>query len=560
MAAAQVLASSVRYIRHRPELTATWFAILTYLAATLLGVCLALYIFPIHFLFPRGTDGPFATDFAQHVIGQRYFIADAWRWPLLDIPILNRPDGANVGFTDSIPLLALVLKLLAPLLPAGFQGIGLWYGICWIAQPIAAVWCVRASGETRVVPALCMAVVAVSIPAWLNRFVHVALSSHFLLLFGLGTYFILVRRGGALRWAAAAGLLCITLLVHPYLFVMNAAIVFAAPLTLLVRNDKAWHASLGYAAGTLLVMMVVLRTLGYLDVTGEGGYGAYAMNLLSPVWPAGSWWLAAMLKPIPMPSAGTWGWEGYNYLGLGIIVGLLVILMIPRAAWAIVSSHSGIVIVLFGLTMLALSNQIAIGHLHFENVYPAPATLEQFRSSGRFFWPVTYALALYVVLTIGRLRSQRSSLLLLTLVGGLQFTDAAALRNDLASRLSAPSPPWSVDASALRPILESHRFLVVLPRFDCIPRLPDLHIQPSMKMEMDILTLASETAIPTNTMYLARWHTRRSCDDAASAQAQLRPGEVRVLLPGVQDALLPLVPGEENICRRVGLLAVCTSD
>ncbi len=102
---------------------------------------LAIVAFPLGFLdgadrfwrYPKG-------DFAEHIIGGHYFIADAWRWPLLTVPDLGSPPGTNIGLTDSIPLAALLAKLLRhwygylrPYLP-------LWILLCYLLQgPACAI-------------------------------------------------------------------------------------------------------------------------------------------------------------------------------------------------------------------------------------------------------------------------------------------------------------------------------------------------------------------------------------------------------------------------------------
>jgi hypothetical protein len=86
---------------------------------------LAIVAFPLGFLDGAAAFWSYAKgDFAQDIVGGRYFIADAWRWPLLIVPDLDLPPGTNIGLTDSIPLVALVPKLargwygyLRPFLP-----------------------------------------------------------------------------------------------------------------------------------------------------------------------------------------------------------------------------------------------------------------------------------------------------------------------------------------------------------------------------------------------------------------------------------------------------------
>ena len=200
------------------------------------GLWLGLSIFPLTFLFPAA---PFAHppqgDAAQHAVTQAYFIRDAWRWPPLVAGNLNVPEGLHIAFADGIPLVALILKLLAPLLPPGFHGIGLWYGIAFALQPVAAVWALRGTGERRLLPAVAVALLAVAMPAWLARYGHAALTGHFMILIGLGFYLRLAGRPRDWRlWAAAVAAQVVTLLVHPYLAVMSLALLAAVPATLLL--------------------------------------------------------------------------------------------------------------------------------------------------------------------------------------------------------------------------------------------------------------------------------------------------------------------------------------
>ena len=154
-------------------------------------------------------------DAAQHAVAQRYFIASPWAWPPLNVTWLA---GLNLAFMDGIPLLALPLKVLAPVLQAGFHGIGLWYAVCWLALPLSAAWALLGAGERRFWPLLAVALAAMSMPAFIMRFGHAALCGHFLLWIALGLYLRLIA--GRPLWPAAALLQVAALLVHPYLAAM----------------------------------------------------------------------------------------------------------------------------------------------------------------------------------------------------------------------------------------------------------------------------------------------------------------------------------------------------
>lgn len=376
-------------------------------------------------------------DIAQHIVGQRYFLADAWRWSVFHVPGLFAPEGTNIAFVDAIPLLAVPLKLAAPLLPPAFHGIGFWFPIAWLLQPAAAVWCLRGAGERRLLPALAVALATASMPVWWDRFVHAALCGQFLILLALGLYLRLVAPNGRDRWAAAALLLVMSLLVHPYLAFMVAALLAAAPLTLALRQDRRWRsAALGVAACTAL-LLGAMALLGYLGAKGGTGFGIYAMDLLSPFWPAGS-----ALFPFELPrldASGGPGDEGYNYLGAGVLLGLAAATLRLGHLKDMIRRHLGLVLVPLSLTLLALSQRLAVGGVVLFDLGHVPVWLANLRSTGRFFWPVAYVALVGSLLLAARHPNARVAAALVTAVAVLQFTDTAGSRASLRERLDAPT-------------------------------------------------------------------------------------------------------------------------
>ncbi len=73
-------------------------------------------------------------DGAQHVLGWLFFRHENWLWPLGSVPSFPYPVGTTVGYTDSIPWLAIVAKAISPFLPVDFQYVGLWLGLCFFLQ------------------------------------------------------------------------------------------------------------------------------------------------------------------------------------------------------------------------------------------------------------------------------------------------------------------------------------------------------------------------------------------------------------------------------------------
>ena len=489
-----------------------------------------MQLFGLDFIWPRaGLDWRPVGDAAQHAIAQRHFLADAWRWPPLDVGTLQ---GVNLAFLDGIPALALPLKLLAPILPEGFHGIGLFYALAWVLQPMAAVFALRGAGVRGLLPALAVAAMASAMPAFIMRFGHAALCGHFVILVALGLYFRALD--DARWWRVAVPFQALALLIHPYLALMSLAVLAAVPLSLALRGEPFVKAGFGVvaAAGAMFGTMALL---GYFGAAGDGGYGQYALNLLSPLWPFRSatlGWLVAR----EVDATGHGGWEGYNWLGLGLWVALVAGAVVGRARIAPgLRAHLGLVLALLGLTAIAVSFRIGLGGVVVLDLGPAPGFLEQFRASGRFFWPVGYALMIGAAVLLARRPVIFAACAL------VQFVDAAPMRAALSS-WAHERAPWTIEAEALRPILREAGQITLIPSWPCIAH----EDAASRILSLEILLLASETPRPVNTMYAARWRTPPRCADAETLTRPLAPGEVRIG-PGLAG----------SGCVALGALGVC---
>ncbi len=515
--------------------------LLAYLSCLSLGSFLAFTLFSLDFLWPEaGLAWRPVGDAAQHAIAQRHFLAAPWGWPPLDTPTL--PGRANLAFLDGIPLQALILKLLRPALPEGFHGVGQFYALAWAVQPVAAVFALRGFGARGWLPALAVGAMAVSMPAFVMRFGHAALCGQFVVLVALGLY------ARALRdprwWRAAVPFQAAALLVHPYLALMSLALLAAAPLSALLRRE-VWrpHAFGVVAAGA--AMGGVMALFGYLRAEGDPGfYGQFAMNLLAPAWPHRSLFLGGLVTG-EVDATGNGGWEGYNWLGLGLWVALAAALALNgRGAAAAARRHAGLALACLGLLALAVSFRVGFGGGIILDLGPAPGFLDQFRASGRFFWPVAGALLIGAAALLAA-QGQRG-VAVLCACAAAQFADAAPMRAALAG-WAADRAPWSFDAAALRPALRDARAHAFFPSWPCVPR----GAPEQREQLLEVLLLASEAPRPVNTMYLARWRgPAPACTDAETLSRPPAAGELRVLLPasapsaGRCEAL-----GELRLCR-----------
>ena len=526
-----------------------------YLTALLIGLTFASWLFPRNLLFPANYyDMAASEDTAQHIIGQRYFLLDQWRNPPLETKLLRWPRGVSIASTDSIPLIALPAKLVRRFLPPGFHAIFLFLAIAWILQPVACVFALRSSGERRLVPSLALAIIAISMPTLLYRsdmgLGHEALCAHSLILFAIGVYFRICGGSNVALWTAPPVLLVASLLVHPYLMAMIAAVLLAAPLSLFFRRDPRWiRAAIAFFAGAI-VTAVLGRLFGYAAGTGAAsGYGYYSMNLLSPIDPFKS--LLLPFFPTLMDATGG-QYEGYQYLGLGVLFLCAISLFsissrMPRRTYA---RHVGLLAIALWLTLFALSNVVFNGTFQVAHLARVPRLFHSFRSSGRFFWPVAYLLVIGSIACVSRrLRSTIAAVVLLT-AACLQFADASTLRNALRDHLHRQER-WQIDRATLGPLMQHSSQLTLWPRSECLGRV----IWDARYYHL--LLLASQYGLRTNTIFTASPDSTGSCRASEVIGTPLSAGELRIILPWGADAKAEF-PNARELCRPSGGLIVCS--
>ena len=524
---------------------------LGYLFALAAGIGLVLSVFPSDLLLSGNVpDARLSGDVADHVIGQRAFLMDAWHWPPLQTTMLNWPTGLNIAMTDSNPLVSLLLKPFSLMLPDGFSAIQIWLAFAYLVQPVAAVFALRSAGETRLVPAAAVALFSVAMPTLLYRHTHSALSAHFVILVALGCYFRMVR-GAPGRVVLPLLLLPVSLLIHPYLAVMALAVLLAAPTTLALRLDRRWLPATATVGASLMLTLLIAASFGYAATDPSGGFGEASMNLVAPFQPSYSYFLGA---GVVFADATGSQYEGYQYLGIGLLALLSVALVAafrrPRESAFV--RHPGLVLACLALTVLAVSNVVYFGPHRLGTLRHMPAFLNQLRSSGRLFWPVAYLAVIGCVVRVARMKPWPLACALLLGTALLQLADAHILRLNVARDLRATAPQ-PIDAARLERLLAGHDRLNILPTFGCGAN----SIAPEF---MQLLLAASRRRMVANTMYVARFSQYPNCADTATALAPLAPGELRVFLPLDAEAGPALVPDGARRCRTLAMLSVCTLD
>ncbi len=201
-------------------------------------------------------------------------------------------------------------------------------------------------------------------------------------------------------------------------------------------------------------------------------------------------------------------------------------------------------VVLAGLTLIALSSRVYAGHVKLVDLGAKPweDLFSVFRASGRAFWPVGYALVIGAVAAVCRMPAAlRLPLLAVAIV--LQVIDTTPLRlaaeDALAGRIAAAGPLPSLPSGGT--------LLTVLPTPGCSTD------TTARALSSPVLLAGIRAGMRLGDVGVGRAPSWFNCEEVLSdgLELPLRPREVRVFAdPATQQALRPALLGPDATCRR----------
>ena len=357
-------------------------------------------------------------DVGTYITGLRFYIRDQWRFPLFYTQLLHYPDGANIIFTDSLPLLAIAAKVIFKTTGAEWNYFGHWFIFSNICFGLSIIFFLDSLKVRSVWLSLIALLFGFAIFPYISRTFHIALSSHFLLILALSFYYRLLdpdRRKGYLTGFLILMVVC--LLVHFYLFVITFLIAAAAISTMYLRKRMSVKDILRYGTIAAVVLFCVMYCSGYISLdksqsyaTMSGGWKA-SMNILSPALPIHSLFFG---NPSFDDPTGYQFTEGNNYLGVSVFVLLFFVLIRShKTVKRGIAEHPILALLCLGLFFYSLSYKIYFGsHLIFEvPLIPGVETIyKTLKATARFFWPSVYLLTLLPVVVAWKTTSKHKIL------------------------------------------------------------------------------------------------------------------------------------------------------
>ena len=389
------------------------------LTGALLGALIFLLLYGVRVLDPTSVDwilnNP-SPDPAQHYLGWELFRRSPVHLPYIGANYnAVYPFRTSVLFTDSLPLAALLFKLLGGILPTRFQYFGWWGLFCYmmqggLAQAViariagvqptfgrgdkskTAIAIIMSPGQTaKLWGSVLGAGVLVLFPALTMRtFAHEALAGTWLVLLALYLWlcsdeFMSATRRACLLWGLM-GLLCAG--IHLYYLPMVGLVLvgYAVRRALQKRGPAAVLLPIAAFCAAALAELFLLGAFAVNFAGYSNGYlsGADYLGLFVP-------WLA--------PS-----WEQNVYMGLGavlaVVLAIFSVVCNARKAERFFTAHhdwvvAGVVVLVLDL-LAAGGNAITVGGKTLFTV-PIPQFLmnfwAMFSSCARLVWVAGLLLA-----------------------------------------------------------------------------------------------------------------------------------------------------------------------
>lgn len=384
--------------------------------AGLLGALFFILIFGAKIINPSYIVPFMSGDPAQHYFGWKLFREADWQ-PLIGMmDTANYPHNASIIFTDSIPIAACFFKLFRSIEPNDFQYFGLWGLMCFILQGSLSAAILKKYLRSDLAVIL-SSVFFILTPAFIRRmFWHTAMASHWLILLAI-LFFVwhFEKLDSPVKTAIAWGVLGILCpMIHTYYLAICGMILLGFALEdLAVRRSILIFIlpfiSFIIPAGVSLFFLGAFQSGMNVDAPGLGYYSFNLNGFINGDY------LALVLRDLPVYAYGQF--EGFAYLGLGILLMLIISLVYiifniidgktgPADKNTLLKSKKFHACLIGAVSIfLAASNEISFGDRLLIKIELSDSGFihkawQTFRATGRLVWPAMYLLMFFAIITL----------------------------------------------------------------------------------------------------------------------------------------------------------------
>lgn len=428
-----------------------WGAV--FLLGMLVGAILFIINYGVGILDPT-VDGWILNnggDISQHYIGWEFFRKSPWHFPIGLTDGLIHDQSVSCMFTDSIPLFAIFFKILSPILPETFQYWGFWGIFSYSMQGgISSLILYRLT--KRPVFSLVGCTVYVLCPPVMQRmYGHEALAGQWVLLIAILSW---VCQGRQWRFKATPVIIwsvngILAVLVHIYFIPMIYIVMLGYIATDYFGRKKLLRPILCFVSTTVSALFTMF-IIGAFSGSGSyraGGLGIYSANYNALFNSQGR---AKYIAPLNFLDGQ---YEGFAYLGLGIILGgaIALVLVISRTEKNPLKQFSGFsrerkaemicMLSIFVLSMVIAASPRGTfnGRVIYDIKLPEVifGVMSIFRATGRFAWVAVYIVYTSVLFAISKLSGKRTAMFCMVLIAAVQVLDLRVMMKNESMRNAA---------------------------------------------------------------------------------------------------------------------------
>ena len=381
-------------------------------------------------------------DWPQHQLGFEFYRRQSFMFPIGNMNNFLYPVTTNIAFTDSIPLLAIPFKLISFILPENFQYFGLWLFFNIFMQGYLAYLIFKKLNFSNT-DALFGGILLQFTPALLARINHPALTAHWLILFAFYNYLNFKQD----KKSIYLNLLLIVLvsLVHPYLAAMIIPLTF---ITLFKVNPMLKKIIL--LGITLLLPLLIWYIIGYFvkysvgDPTNLGLFNAHINTFWNPQYAImnDNLYNASHFFDILNQKYKS-QYEGFAYLGLGIILAIFILLSkviysIQKYKYNLINLKKWLrnnilaITIISAITIYARLDLDLINKIRkfeeFSIIHYALKAASMLRANGRFIWILMYLIIVFSIYLLQKFYKKSFIYIILILIT-IQIIDITPLLN-----------------------------------------------------------------------------------------------------------------------------------
>jgi len=441
----------------------------------------------------------------------RLFLNADWMFPFR-IDNIAYPLETSVAFLNPPILWSLFFKFLSPLFPQNFQYLGFMCLVHYILMGGISGILLKKLTNNSIFSILGSLIFLLS-PYMLQRvYYHGLLTAHFIII--LCIYFCVPKRAPRklheiiIIWT---GLVVFASVQHFYFVPMVLFFMFAYLIDDYCETKKVIRQSavlLSSVVCTLLTMFACGFFYGEQD-TIQLGLGFFSANLNTFI---NSMDTSAFLPQLKLATEGQY--EGYSYLGLGVIAGIIFVIcaairqiIIRRSiikekfltkpsiirrtilAAAVISAA-----LIMALSPIVTLNQSVLFHI------PIPKFIEDiwgaFRSTGRMAWIVSYIITVFTIQAIYKLYGKKFSLAIISAIVIFQFAD-------LNDYFKSTGDPYK-EKIEYKSKLSRPEWKILAEKYKYFFFMHENQHAPDYYMHFDIAYLAADNNCRINNHFLAR--------------------------------------------------------